>query len=119
MTTTKRSYKGRQTIDFIMANPGKRLSLEAISKGVGGWTLSSISNVCTKMIHDSPDNMARVGAGVYVWTDPNAAAGSAGAAKPASRTERLFTVLTTKDDGSMLARDVEDEKIYVIKPFDF
>lgn len=99
---------------YLTQNPDRPITLDELEKELG-FTRVQASGATTNLINSGRyPNLERVQHGVYRWNSAPAAGTTAEA------TEMLISVLTRKDDGSMLVRDTEPGGIvYVMRPLDF
>jgi hypothetical protein len=110
---TQREQKGRDLLTWIMANPNRPLTVEAMTKATD-WNTNSASSAATRIMRQYPDNMVRTSKGTYKWvTTP--------ADQDAPVKELFLRVIKKRTaDGAMLAEDIEHpDVLFIVTPFEF
>lgn len=103
---------GTIVLAYVTKNPDRPLSLDELQEATS-LERTQVSNALGNLLRSAKyPELEQLQRGVYRWNTKSAD-------KKSNRTEILISVLTTKEDGSMLVRDTEDGAVYVLRPLNF
>jgi hypothetical protein len=96
-------------LDYMSANADRPIHSTTLAEELK-LKVTSVQGAMNRMQHNFPQ-MRRIQRGIYIWdSEP----------KVIEHTEYMVKVLNKKDDGTMLAQDIEDSSnLFIMKPIDY
>jgi len=109
MSETRNTGIQEDVFNYFTANADRPITLDELQKQFSNFSRSTISSGAARLRHVY-SNLGKINKYTYIWNSVPVSA-------PVK--ELYLTVLQSKEDGTMLAVNTVNEKVYVCKELDF